>query len=223
MEDNRGPHRGSYIWGRSVHNTRIERLWYDVTHGFGLKWKTFFYALEVQHALNPQIPGHIWLLHHLFMASINEDASEWAETWNNHKMQLPDSHPQSPRQMFFFSQHHDGRRGLAPPAEVADEEELPEGAAMYGIDWEAMDDPSLMDHFLENNPDDVADEELVDAHPPHLSHVECESPNCPLAPQLVIALDTELAARADLSSRNMNVRRHVWIEALNLYSYLIQQ
>ncbi|KAK6966877.1 nitrite transporter NirC [Favolaschia claudopus] len=39
MEEVRGSGRGSFIWGRSVHNTRIERLWYDVTHGFGKKWK----------------------------------------------------------------------------------------------------------------------------------------------------------------------------------------
>ncbi|KAJ7073444.1 hypothetical protein B0H15DRAFT_740062, partial [Mycena belliarum] len=39
---------------RIVHNTRIERMWYDVTHGFGHKWKKFFTDLEVQHGLNPQ-------------------------------------------------------------------------------------------------------------------------------------------------------------------------
>lgn len=62
---------------RSVHNTRIERLWYDVTHGFGEKWKKFFYLLESHHGLNPLAPAHIWLLHHLFLAAINEDAQEW--------------------------------------------------------------------------------------------------------------------------------------------------
>ncbi|KAJ6526046.1 hypothetical protein B0H19DRAFT_1042286, partial [Mycena capillaripes] len=31
----------------------IERLWYDVTHGFGKKWKVFFLDLETNHGLNP--------------------------------------------------------------------------------------------------------------------------------------------------------------------------
>ncbi|KAJ7302577.1 hypothetical protein DFH08DRAFT_722877, partial [Mycena albidolilacea] len=41
------------VFLRSVHNTRIERLWYDVTHGFGKKWKVFFLDLETNHGLNP--------------------------------------------------------------------------------------------------------------------------------------------------------------------------
>ena len=69
----------------SVHNTRIERLWYDVTHGFGLKWKNFFIDLEAHCHLNP---SHIWLLHHLFMSTINADAEAWVHSWNNHTMQL---------------------------------------------------------------------------------------------------------------------------------------
>ena len=31
---------------RSVHNSRIERIWYDITEGFGGKWKDFFTDLE---------------------------------------------------------------------------------------------------------------------------------------------------------------------------------
>ena len=62
----------------SVHNTRIERLWYDVTNGFGRKWKIFFMDLEAHHGLNPTIPEHIWLLHYLFLPAIQQDAQDWA-------------------------------------------------------------------------------------------------------------------------------------------------
>lgn len=47
------------ISSRSVHNTRIERLWFDVTNGFGYKWKDFFLDLELQCGLNPTFPAHI--------------------------------------------------------------------------------------------------------------------------------------------------------------------
>ncbi len=63
---------------RSVHNTRIERLWYDVTHGFGRKWKDFFWDLEIQHGLNVSFRSHKWLLRHLFLKGLNEDAQDWA-------------------------------------------------------------------------------------------------------------------------------------------------
>ncbi|KAJ7796811.1 hypothetical protein B0H14DRAFT_2390310, partial [Mycena olivaceomarginata] len=79
-------HDGQHGW--SVNNTRIERLWYDVTHGFGFKWKKFFFDLEVNHGLNPSIAAHIWLLHHLFLHCIDQDAQEWAEAWNSHNLQI---------------------------------------------------------------------------------------------------------------------------------------
>ncbi|KAJ6477881.1 hypothetical protein C8R47DRAFT_984653 [Mycena vitilis] len=88
---------------RSVHNTRIERLWYDVTHGFGQKWKKFFMDLEVHHGLNPQVPAHVWLLHHLFLHHINADAQEWAEAWNSHHLNLRGERNRSPRDIFHFA------------------------------------------------------------------------------------------------------------------------
>ncbi|KAH9831803.1 uncharacterized protein C8Q71DRAFT_714853, partial [Rhodofomes roseus] len=38
---------------RSVHNTRVERLWYDFTRGVGQKWKNFFLELEHNAGLQP--------------------------------------------------------------------------------------------------------------------------------------------------------------------------
>jgi hypothetical protein len=59
---------------RSVHNIRIERLWVDITSGFGKKWHDFFTVLESREGLNTNLDAHIWLIHHLFLQFINHDA-----------------------------------------------------------------------------------------------------------------------------------------------------
>ncbi|KAI0767567.1 hypothetical protein C8Q74DRAFT_1203854 [Fomes fomentarius] len=83
----RGDHEVSHSYS-SVHNTRIERLWYDVTSGFGQKWKNFFIELETHCHLNASDRCHLWLLHFLFKGAINQDASDWVQTWNHHTMQI---------------------------------------------------------------------------------------------------------------------------------------
>ncbi|KAJ7716450.1 hypothetical protein B0H16DRAFT_1666972 [Mycena metata] len=194
METHRGPGRGSYIWGRSVHNTRIERLWYDVTHGFGQKWKNFFHDLELNHGLNPRRTGNIWLLHHLFLQAINEDALEWAQAWNSH----------NPRNMFAFSMVQDGPRGILHMAHPVDEPG--DDPASYGVDWP-----------------DWENENPFHVPPAQLSHVPCEPPNYPFTPEQVALLDQTLREQVDLTSRNMVICRLVWQEALNICNFFSQQ
>ncbi|KAJ6474110.1 hypothetical protein DFH09DRAFT_1462008 [Mycena vulgaris] len=188
MEEHRGLERGSYIWGRSVHNTRIERLWYDVTHGFGFKWKQFIIDLEFHHDLNPSLPAHIWLLHHLFLDSVNQDAQEWAAAWNSHHLQIRGERGRSPRDMFIT----------------------------YGIDWDVANDPGLMTHLLDQNPQDWSERNLFAPGLDTLSHVPCEPPNSPFTVEQIAFIDAELAAEVDVTSRSMHVRRVVWTKAMEL-------
>src|SRR5437016_4669654 len=70
---------------RSIHNVRIERLWVDVTAQVGATWANLFTILELRHGLNINNSNHIWLLHFLFLPTINQDLTFFAESWNHHR------------------------------------------------------------------------------------------------------------------------------------------
>lgn len=198
---------------RSVHNTRIERLWYDVTHGFGQKWKNFFLELEAHCGLNPRNAVHIWLLHHLFLVSINVDAQQWAAAWNNHTLQIRGERNASPRDLFMFSMLRDGARGVNG---ILPEEVNVGDPALYGIDWQVADEPRFLNHLLQHNPDENHEGNPFANRPPTMADVPCEPPNCPFTPDQVRELDARLVLRVDLQSRDMNIRRLVWISALEI-------
>ncbi|KAJ6615343.1 hypothetical protein B0H10DRAFT_1801472, partial [Mycena sp. CBHHK59/15] len=191
---------------------------YDVTHGFGKTWKVFFLDLETNHGLNPSRPGHIWLLHHLFLASVNHDAQDWAEAWNSHQLTVRRQRKHSPRDLFLFGMLREGPRGIS--SFLMPEEEEIEDINEYGVDWEATQEPELMAHLFENNPheraDTTADPFVSASTPPNLLEVLCEPPNCPFTPAQLQLLDVRLHASVDLFSRNMNVRRLVWQSALEI-------
>ncbi|KAJ7197850.1 hypothetical protein C8J57DRAFT_1206251 [Mycena rebaudengoi] len=214
MEDARGVLCGSYIWGRSVHNTRIERLWYDITHGFGQKWKNFFVDLAVSHGLNPSLPSHIWLLHHLFLPQINEDAQEWAQAWNSHNLQIRGERQRSPRDIFLFSMLQDGPRGVEHAADVVDEPL--DDLTMHGIDWDVANNPTLMQHLFAENPQEWEDRNPFAQGPDQFSHVPCDAPDAPFLPEQITYLDQQLALAVDRNSHSMHVRRAVWKEAFRL-------
>jgi hypothetical protein len=80
----RGLNRASFMWGSSVFNTRIERMWVEVGKRFVRNWRAFFIRLERHHLLERKNTHHRWLLHYLFLDLINEDCQKFCEEWNAH-------------------------------------------------------------------------------------------------------------------------------------------
>lgn len=208
---------------RSVHNIRIERLWVDVTSGFGSKWKQFFQILEAHDALDTNNDAHIWLLHFLFLASINSDATMWAKTWNNHTLARHGCHHQSPSQMYLHGMLQHGLRG------VAVEEEEPEDIDSFGIDWDDLERSNFRTHHdIHNQPttEEARDHDtngnsnpFVLTHPTHLSHIFVNDPRCPFTTEEQIQTFSEQVARLPyFSADDMHSRRLLWIDSLHLTS-----
>ncbi|KAG8959652.1 hypothetical protein FRC00_001400 [Tulasnella sp. 408] len=169
MEMRNGVRRGSYIWGRSVHNVRIERLWVDVTVQFGAKWHSFFETLEVQHGLNINNRNHLWLLHYLFLPDINADCAFFAESWNHHRIQTPGQPARSPHDMWFFDQFTHGVRG--DELNLAELEE-------FGVDWEGLREAQVLSSWQGNNGAEEGTTSWVGraGPPPDLSDVPVHPP-----------------------------------------------
>ncbi|KAG8921378.1 hypothetical protein FRC01_000283 [Tulasnella sp. 417] len=176
MEQTRGARRGSYIWGRSVHNVRIERLWVDVTTQFGAKWADFFTLLEVRHGLNINNHNHLWLLQYLFLLDINTEANYFRDSWNNHVIQMRGQRSRSPADMFGFDMFVYGVRG----EDFMSEEEL----EVYGIDWEGLREEPVLSSQLQNNSVTEGWTSWVGrcGPPPNLNEVVVEPPPGPLTP-----------------------------------------
>ncbi|KAI0640815.1 hypothetical protein C8Q79DRAFT_920882 [Trametes meyenii] len=218
MEEVRGSGRGSYIWGRSVHNIRIERLWVDVTSGFGNKWKEFFRLLEASHGLQVDNDAHIWLLHHLFLDIINADAAQWAATWNQHVVSRRSERHLTPAQMYIRGIAQHGQRGIQPPEDPGGQESEitnDEDFADYGIDWDELEHTRIRTHHHENNPDDGdGTNPFVTNDPEHLSHVEVPDFRCPFTAEQVVQFDLQLAQLSCYRRKSIQECLELWITAL---------
>lgn len=136
---------------RSVHNVRIERLWVDVTAQVGSQWQAAFIELELRHGLNINDPHHIWLLHYLFLPVINQQLSFFAESWNNHCIQIRGGPNRSPADMFGFDMLVHGVRGQQLPPLYPDHKLPEDELEVYGIDWTAFRDDQLLQSLRGNN------------------------------------------------------------------------
>jgi hypothetical protein len=173
------------MFARSVHNVRIERLWVDVTAQVGATWHEHFTILELRHGLDINNIHHIWLLHFLFLATINTELAFFAQAWNHHRMQIRTGPNRSPSDMFGFDMFVHGVRG----AQLPDDQMLEEELEVFGVDWEGLEDERLLESQRNNN---IAAEEATSwvgrvGPPENLGGVTLDSPEVPLqADQLTL-------------------------------------
>ncbi len=135
--------------------------------------------LELYHGLDINNTHHIWLLHHLFLQTLNQQLSFFAESWNLHQLQIRVGPNRSPADMFGFDMLVHGLRGDHLPTE--DAEMTDEELEIYGVDWGAFQDTRILQSVRESGQADsgVSSQMRQIGPPSHLNEVPVFPPAAP--------------------------------------------
>ncbi|KAJ7046023.1 hypothetical protein C8F04DRAFT_1227305 [Mycena alexandri] len=169
-------------WGSTV-----LMLFHKAAHTFGVPlrsqvgatWSKNFTMLELHHALDINNVNHIWLLHHLFLPTINNQLTFFAQSWNEHQIQIQNGPNRSPANMFYFDTLVHGTHGHTLASDLSEEE-----LEVYSVDWEGLHDDTLLHSQRENNAEETGWTSWLGrvGPPEHLNEVPVESPQGPFYP-----------------------------------------
>ncbi|KAJ7574991.1 hypothetical protein C8J56DRAFT_1007785 [Mycena floridula] len=206
-----GTLQGSYIWGRSVHNVCIECLWVDVTAQVGGVWAEHFHMLKTTFVLDINNQNHIWLLQHIFLQTINQQLQFFAESWNDHSIQVCGGASRTPADIFTMLVH-----GIHGAELELTEEEL----EVFGIDWDSLNDDSVRQSQLQNNPQsEEASSWLGWTGPPeNLNEILVESPETVFEDQHTDGLDA--AVHEWMGRNNRHSMAAAWSHGLAYACYV---